>query len=124
MVGYFPGSYRVGVLDAIEGAQLGRVGRVIVCDQFRCISELHGMDPGGLLISTGIPGPADEIQQFAVMAALIDLRVEDLGDLKLRLAIYEDRQGWRLYSVRDRVRGCGFQHRDVEHQVDGAEVVQ
>ena len=91
---------------------------------FGCTSELHGKDPGGLLIGTGIPGPADEIQQLAVTAVLIDLRVEDLGDLKLRLAIYEDRQGWQLYFVGDRVRGCRFQHRDVEHQVDGVEVVR
>ena len=26
-VGYFPGSYRVGALDAMEGAWLGQVGR-------------------------------------------------------------------------------------------------
>ena len=93
-VGYFPGSYQVGVLDVMEGAWLGWVGRVIVCDQFGCISELRGKDPGGLLIGTSIPGPADEIQQFAVTAVLIDLRVKDLGDLKLRLTIYEDRWGW------------------------------
>ena len=61
----------------MEGARLGQVGHVIVRDQFGCISELHGKDPGGLLIGTGIPGPADEIQQFAVTAALINLRVED-----------------------------------------------
>ena len=94
----------------MEGARLGRVGCVIVHNQFGCISKLHGKDPGGLLVGTGIPCPADEIQQLAVMAALIDLRVKDLGDLKLRLAIYEDRWGWRLYSVGDRVWGCGFQH--------------
>ena len=67
--------------------------------------------------------PADEIQQPAVTAALIDLRVKDLGDLKLQLAIYEDRRGWKLYSVRDHVWGCAFQHRDVEHRVDSVEVV-
>ena len=94
MVSYLPGSYRAGVLDAMEGAQLGQVGRVIVHDQFGCISELCGKDPGGLLVGTGIPSPADEIQQFAVTVVLIDLRVEDLGELKLRLAIYEDRWGW------------------------------
>ena len=66
---------------------------MIVRDQFGCISELCGKDPGGLLISTSIPGPVDEIQQLAVTVALIDLRVEDLGDLKLQLAIYEDRWG-------------------------------
>ena len=94
MDGYFPGSYRVGVLDAMEGARLGWVGHMIVHDQFRCISKLCGKDPGGLLVSTSIPGPVDKIQQFAVMVALINLRVEDLGDLKLWLAIYEDRRGW------------------------------
>ena len=57
------------------------------------------------------------------MVPLIDLGVEDLGDLKLWLTIYEDRQRRRLYSVRDRIQGCRFQHRDVEHWVDGAEVV-
>ena len=93
-----------------KGGRLGQVGHMIVHDQFGCISELRGKDSGGLLVSTGIPGPADEIQQFAATAALIDLRVEDLGNLKLWLAIYEDRWGWRLYSVGDRVRGCGFQH--------------
>ena len=51
-VSYLPGSYRFGVLDAMEGAWLGQVGRVIVRDQFGCISELCGKDPGGLLIGT------------------------------------------------------------------------
>ena len=108
----------------MEGAQLGWVGCMIVCDQFGCISEVCGKDPGGLLVGTGIPSPADEIKQLAVTVALIDLRVEDLGDLKFWLTIYEDRQGWQLYLVGDRVWGCGFQHQDVEHGVDGAEVVQ
>ena len=64
--------------------------------------------PRGFLVGTGIPGPADEVWQLAVMVPLIDFGVEDLSNLKLRLAIYED--GWRrqLYSVRDRVQGCGF----------------
>ena len=91
----------------MEGARLGRVGHVIVRDQFGCISELCGKDPGGLLVGTSIPNPADEIQQLAVTAVLIDLRVEDLGDLKLWLTIYEDGRGWWLYLVRDRVWGCG-----------------
>ena len=63
----------------MEGARLGWVGHVIVRDQLRCISELRGKDPGGLLVGTSILGPADEIQQLAVTVALIDLRVEDLG---------------------------------------------
>ena len=112
------------VLDSMEGAGLGQISRVIVCDQFRCIPELRGEDPRGLLIGTGIPGPADEVQQLAVMAPLIDLGVENLSDLKLRLTIYEDGRRQRLYSVGDCVRGCRFQHRDVKHQVDSAEVVR
>ena len=60
---------------------------MIVHDQFGCISELHGKDPGGLLVGTSIPGPADEIQQLAVTVALINLRVKDLGNLKLQLAV-------------------------------------
>ena len=49
------------MLDSMEGARLGQVGHVIVCDQFGCVSELHGKDPRGLLVGTGIPGPADEV---------------------------------------------------------------
>ena len=94
----------------MEGARLGWVGHMIVCDQFGCISKLHGKDPGGLLVGTGIPGPADKIQQLAVTAVLINLRVEDLGDLKLWLTIYEDGQRWQLYLVGDHVWGCRFQH--------------
>ena len=55
---------------------------------------------------------------------MIDLGVEDLGDLKLRLTIDEDGRRRRLYSVGDRVWGCGFQHRYVEHRVDCAEAVR
>ena len=77
----------------MEEARLGRVVRVTVRNQFRCISELCGKDPGGLLVSTSIPSPVDKIQRFAVTVVLIDLRVEDLGDLKLWLAIYKDRWG-------------------------------
>ena len=49
------------VLDLMEGAGLGRISRVIVHDQFRCIPELRGKDPRGLLVGTGIPGPVDEV---------------------------------------------------------------
>ena len=62
MVGYFPHVYSALVSDLMEGARLGRIGRVIICDQLRCVPKLRGQDPRGLLVGTGIPGPADEIQ--------------------------------------------------------------
>ena len=62
MVSYFPCVYSVSVSDSMEGAQLGQIGRVIIRDQLRCVPELRGQDPRGLLVGTGIPGPADEIQ--------------------------------------------------------------
>ena len=49
------------VLDLMEGARLGRVGCVIVRDQFGCVSKLYGQDSRGLLIGTGISGPVDEV---------------------------------------------------------------
>ena len=111
-------------LDLVKGAQLGQKCRVIVCNQFRCIPKLHGEDPRSLLVGTSILSPVDKVQQLAVTMLLVDLGVKDLGDLKLWLTIYKDGQRRRLYSARDRVWGCGFQHRDMEHWVDGAEVVQ
>ena len=98
------------VLDLVKGAWLGWICRVIVYDQFGCVPELHGKDPRGLLIGTSILSPADEVQQLAVMTPLVDLGVEDLGDLKLQLTIYKDGQRRQLYSAGDRVWGCRFQH--------------
>ena len=62
MVGYFPRVYSASVSDLMEGARLGRIGCMIIRDQLRCVPELRGQDPRGLLVSTGIPGPVDEIQ--------------------------------------------------------------
>ena len=50
------------VLDLVKGAWLGQICRMIVCNQFRCIPELRGKDPRGLLIGTGIPSPADDVR--------------------------------------------------------------
>ena len=58
----FPRVYSALVSDSMEGARLGRIGRMIIRDQLGCVPELHGQDPRGLLVGTGIPGPADEIQ--------------------------------------------------------------
>ena len=62
MVGYFPRVYSASVSDLMEGARLGRIGCVIIHDQLGCIPKLRGQDSRGLLVGTGIPGPADEIQ--------------------------------------------------------------
>ena len=62
MVGYSPHVYSASASDSMEGARLGRIGCVIIRDQLRCVPELRGQDPRGLLVGTGIPGPADEIQ--------------------------------------------------------------
>ena len=62
MVGYSPRVYSASASDSMEGARLGRIGCMIIRDQLRCIPELRGQDPRGLLVGTGIPGPADEIQ--------------------------------------------------------------
>ena len=79
------------VLDSVKGARLGWICHMIVCDQFRCIPKLHGKDTRGLLVSTSIPSPVDEVQQLAVTTLLVDLGVEDLSNLKLQLTIYKDR---------------------------------
>ena len=62
MVGYFPHVYSASVSDSMEGAQLGRIDCMIIRDQLGCVPKLRGQDPRGLLVGTGIPGPADEIQ--------------------------------------------------------------
>ena len=62
MVSYFPRVYSASVSDSMEGARLGRIGCVIIRDQLGCVPELRGQDPRGLLVGTGIPSPADEIQ--------------------------------------------------------------
>ena len=49
------------VLDSVKGARLGQICHMIFHDQFRCIPKLHGKDPRGFLISTGIPSPVDKV---------------------------------------------------------------
>ena len=66
----------------------------------------------------------DKVQQLTVMTPQIDLRTEDLSNLKLWLTIYKDRWQRQLDSVSDCVRGCGFQYRDMEYWMDSTEVIQ
>ena len=49
------------VLDLMEGAGLGRISHMIVHDQFGCVPQLHGKDPRGFLVGTGIPSPVDKV---------------------------------------------------------------
>ena len=59
MVGYSLRVYSASASDLMEGARLGRIGCVIICDQLGCLPELRGQDPRGLLVGIGIPGDHD-----------------------------------------------------------------
>ena len=81
---------------------------VKVVNQLRHISELVSQQPGSFFVCTFVSRPTDKVQEFAVPASTVDLRVEDLFDLVLSFAVDVD-QRWRsLYTIGDRVRCCRF----------------
>src|SRR6266481_4558374 len=57
-------------------------------------------------------------------AAVVQFRVQDLSNLELRLVIDHDQWRRGLCSTRNRVGGCGLQHRHVEDWVDRAKAVR
>ena len=50
----------------------------------------------------------DEVQEFAILASTVDLRVEDLFDLVLSFAVDVDWRWRSLYTIGDCVWYCRF----------------
>src|SRR6266446_3334536 len=60
------------------------------------------------------------VEEVTTSPTAIDLGVEDLTNLELRLSIDHSRQRWRLVAVRDDVRNGGFDLRHMEDWVNGS----
>ena len=88
------------------------------------MSELVSQQPRRFFICTFVSGPTDEVQEFAVLASMVDLQVEDLFDLILSFAVDVDWRWRSLYTIGDRVWCCRFQLRDVEDGVNRLHRVQ
>ena len=100
------------------------VGPVEVQYELLGVSKFGGEDPRGFLISAFIADPADQVQELTGPMPLVNLGVENFGDLVLRFTIDFDGQRRRLNTSRDGVRSSGFQLRDVENWMDGTHGVQ
>ena len=87
---------------------LVQVSEMKVVNELRCMSELVSQQLRSLFICTFISRPMDEIQEFAILALMVDLRVKDLFDLILSLTVDVDWRWWSLYMIRDHVRCCRF----------------
>ena len=87
---------------------LVRVSEMKVVNELRRMSKLVSQQPGGFFICTFISGPMDEVQEFAILASMVDLQVEDLFDLVLSFAVNVDWRWRSLYTIGDRVGCCRF----------------
>src|SRR6266446_7392482 len=59
------------------------------------------------------------VEEVTTSPTAIDLRVEDLTNLELRLSVDHNRWRWRLVAVWDDVRNGGFDLRHMEYRVNG-----
>ena len=83
-------------------------------DNLRGITKLSSQYPRCLFVSTLVARPSDKIQEVAWLLTVVDLGVEYFSDFVLRLAINDDRCGWRLDVVWNHVWDAWFQHEDME----------
>ena len=65
------------------------------------VSLLVSKQPRCFFICTFIFGPMDEVQKFAILALMVDLRVEDLFDLILSFTVDIDWRWQSLHMIRD-----------------------
>ena len=72
------------------------------------MSELVSQQPRHFFICAFVSRPMDEVQEFAVLASMVDLQVKDLFDLILSFAVDVDWRWRSLYMIGDRVRCCRF----------------
>ena len=85
--------------------------------------EFGSWQPGVFFVCTFVPCPADKVQEFT-FPSVIDLGVEDCRDFIFAFAVDFDRRWRRLGTIRNGVRGCGFQLGNMEDWVDFAEMVR
>src|ERR1700722_18028939 len=79
------------------------------------MSEFRGENPRSFFICAFISGPSDKIKEFAKTSAIVDFRIQDFRNFKLRFSFNDY---WRLDMVQDCVQSCRFQHGHMENQVD------
>ena len=83
--------------------------------------------PGRFFIRAFVAGPTDEVPKVAGPEATVVCRAEDLGDLVLFFVVrvvrveFDGSRRW-LNAVRNRVRNCGLELRDVEDRVNAREL--
>ena len=89
-------------------SRLVQVSEMIVMNKLRRMSELISQQPGSFFVCTFVSRPTDEVQEFAILASTVDLRVEDLFDLILSFAINVDQRWQSLHTIGDHVWCCRF----------------
>ena len=87
------------------------------------MSKFGGEYPRSLFVGAFITSPLDQVQEFASATPVVDLGVQNLGDLKLRFTIDNDQGQWWLNLAGYGVRWCEFELRDVVDRVYGTHVV-
>ena len=90
-----------------------------VSNQFRGMSEFGGEHPRRFFVRTFVSGPSDQIQEFAGAASVVDLGVKNCLNLVFRFSVDFDRRRRRLNAIRDGVRCCWFQLRNVKDRMYG-----
>ena len=98
----------------------------------KCVEEELSMNvlrgyPGRFFIRAFVAGPTDEVTKVAGPEATVVCGAEDLGDLVLFFVVrvvrfeLDGSRRW-LNAVRNRVRNCGLELRDVEDRVNAREL--
>ena len=76
-------------------------------DKFGSISELIGIDPRGFFVSAFVTCPSDKILKLAA-TSVVNLGIEDVGDLELGLVFNNEGWGRRLNPIQNWIRECWF----------------
>src|ERR1700731_47994 len=91
-------------------------------DQFRRVRELCGKNPRSFFVGPFVTCPLHQVQKLTRMSLLVNLRVKDFRNFELWFSVNDDwRRRW-LDVVRDITGFFWFQHSNMEHQMDGAEM--
>ena len=89
-----------------------------VGDEFGGVAEFGGRKPRGFFVSPLVAGPANKVKQLA-LAPAIDAGVQDFGDFVFGLSVDFYWRRRRLRAIREGVRSCRFELRNMEDRVNG-----
>ena len=77
-------------------------------NKLRCISKLVSQQLRCFFVCTFVSGLTDKVQEFAIVASMVNLQVKDLFDLVFSFVVDVNQRWWSLHTIEDYVRCCRF----------------